>query len=120
MALMEQVKHCAPDGLLNAEVLLRDQFVEHVSDGALRWELNQFVRRQPTATVLEVHGGLQYGVQSHSRPPPLATSQSSELGELKELLRHQQQQLDQLTRTVASLQDLPVHSRPTRSGPLMS
>lgn len=35
MALMEQVKQRAPDGLLNAEVLLRDQFVEHVMDSAV-------------------------------------------------------------------------------------
>ena len=144
MALMEQVKHCAPEGLLNAEVLLRDQFVEHVFDSALRRELKQFVRRQPTATMLEARGeafrwereglpgggrersyslpsihGLQYGVQGHSRSLPLTTSQSLERGELKELLRRQQEQLDQLTRTVASLQGPPVHSRPARSGPLI-
>ena len=41
MALMEQVKQRAPDGLLNSAVLLRDQFVEHVLDGSLRRELKQ-------------------------------------------------------------------------------
>lgn len=54
LALMEAVKQCAPGGLLNSAVLLRDQFVEHVLDGALRRELKQFVRQQPTATMLEV------------------------------------------------------------------
>lgn len=54
MALMDQVKQRAPDGLLNTGVLLRDQFVEHVFDSALRRELKQLVRRQPTATLLEV------------------------------------------------------------------
>ncbi|CAF87074.1 unnamed protein product [Tetraodon nigroviridis] len=37
----------------NAEVLLRDQFVENVLEGALRRELKQLVRRQPTVTLLE-------------------------------------------------------------------
>ncbi|KAK0150708.1 hypothetical protein N1851_008178 [Merluccius polli] len=54
MGLMASVKQRAPSGIPNAEVLSRDQFVEHVLDGALRRELKQFVRRQPTATLLEV------------------------------------------------------------------
>lgn len=36
MSLMDKVKQRAPDALVNAEVLLRDQFSEHVFDGALR------------------------------------------------------------------------------------
>lgn len=108
MALMERVKWCAPDGLPNAGVLLRDQFVEHVLDGALRRELMQLVRRQPTITLLALRAeairwereglpggamershslpamyGLQYGVQSNPRPAPLASSQGSELNELR-------------------------------------
>lgn len=108
LALMEEVKHCAPGGLLNSVVLLRDQFVEHVLDGALRRELKQFVRQQPMATMLEVREvalrwereglpgatrarsfslpstyGVQYAVQGSSHPPPPAASQSSELEELK-------------------------------------
>lgn len=54
MALMEQIKQHAPDGMLNAESLLRDQFVEHVGDSGLRRELKQFIRHQPMATLLEV------------------------------------------------------------------
>ena len=129
MALMEQVKQHAPDWLLNSEVLLRDQFVEHVLDSALRRELKLFVRRQPTATLLEVRGegirweregflggarershslpsmyGLQYGVQGSSWPALPVSPHGSELGELKELLKRQQEQLNQLTRTVASMQ----------------
>lgn len=45
IALMECVKQSAPDALPNAEILLHDQFVEHVLDGALRRELKQFIRR---------------------------------------------------------------------------
>ncbi len=48
MNLLEKVKCQSPYGMPNAETLLRDQFVEYVSDGALRRELKQLVRRQPT------------------------------------------------------------------------
>ncbi|KAI3352779.1 hypothetical protein L3Q82_019358 [Scortum barcoo] len=34
MALMDRVKQCAPDGVPNADVLLRDQFIEHVYDSS--------------------------------------------------------------------------------------
>ena len=57
MSLMERVKQWAPTRMPNAEVLLRDQFVEQVGDNTLRRELKQFVRRQPTATLLDVRGG---------------------------------------------------------------
>ncbi len=54
MSLLEQVKQQSPTVMSNAEILLRDQFVEHVVDSALRRELKQLVRRQPGATLLEV------------------------------------------------------------------
>lgn len=54
MTLMEQVKQCAPDGMPNAEVLLHDQFIEHVLDSALRRELKQYVRGTPTVTLLDL------------------------------------------------------------------
>ncbi|XP_049322996.1 uncharacterized protein LOC111191744 [Astyanax mexicanus] len=141
MGLMESVQQHAPEGMLNVSILLRDQFVEHVLDGALRRELKQFVRRQPTATLLEVRGeairwereglpggarersfslpsayGLQYGVQGGSRPAPSGVSQSSEFGELKEILKRQQEQLNQLTKTVASLQSPSWSIRPSHQG----
>ncbi|KAL7872227.1 hypothetical protein SRHO_G00072100 [Serrasalmus rhombeus] len=141
MALMESVKQHAPEGMLNGEVLLRDQFIEHVVDGALRRELKQFVRRQPTATLLEVRGealrwereglpgsargrsfslpsayGLQYGVHGGPRPVSSVGFQPSELGELKDMLKRQQEQLNHLTRTVASLQTSSGPSRPSYQG----
>ena len=75
---MTSVKQRAPNGIPNAEVLLRDQFVEHVLDGALRCELKQFVHWQPTATLLEVrseairweHEGLPGGVRGRSHSVP--------------------------------------------------
>ncbi|KAK0131974.1 Retrovirus-related Pol polyprotein from transposon 17.6 [Merluccius polli] len=144
LALMEKVKRQALDRVPNAAVLLRDQFVEHVLDGALRRELKQFVRRQPLATLLEVRSeairweregasgavrarsysvpslcGMQYGVQGSSGVPPPPVAPPLELAELKELLKRQQQQLDQLTQTVASLQSHSLPSRPPRQGPLI-
>lgn len=140
MALMEQVKQSAPDGMRNAEVLLRDQFVEHVVDSGLRRELKQYVRRVPTATLLEVRGeairweregfsggvrdrgysqpsayGFQCGVHTSPRFAPVGTPES-EWRELKELLKRQQEQLNQLTETVASLQNPRRSVRPSRAG----
>lgn len=54
LTLMDKVKRSAPEGILNAEVLLRDQFVEHVSEGALRRHLKSFIRMKPLATLIEV------------------------------------------------------------------
>ncbi|TWW67306.1 Retrovirus-related Pol polyprotein from transposon opus [Takifugu flavidus] len=77
---MAPVRECAPYGMANAEDLLRDQFVEHVQDGALRRELMQYVRRQPTATLLDVRSeairwereGLPGGSRGQSQSVPSA------------------------------------------------
>ena len=143
LSLMESVKGSAPGGMTNADVLLRDQFVEHVLDGALRRELKQLVRRQATATLLDVRGeairweregfpgcgrgrshsvpsafGLQYGVQSGSRgatTPP----QGQEMVEMREMLRLQQEQLNQLTQSIATLQPSHLRHPPPRRGPVI-
>ncbi|KAL2083756.1 hypothetical protein ACEWY4_021529 [Coilia grayii] len=129
LSLMDKVKQSAPNAVPNSDVLLRDQFTEHVIDGALCQELKQLVRRQPRATLLEVRAeairwerecmpgatrarryslpstqGIQYGVQGWSRLPGGSQSHSSELAELKEILKQQQDQLNQLTQSIASLQ----------------
>ena len=90
---MDRVKQSAPNAVPNFEVLLCDQFAEHVLDSALRWELKQSVRREPEFTLLEVRAeairwerdglpggargrsyslpsahGIQYGVQGVPRP----------------------------------------------------
>lgn len=54
MTLMDKVRRSAPEGILNADVLLRDQFVEHVREGALRRDLKSFIRTKPPATLIEV------------------------------------------------------------------
>ncbi len=92
---MQSIKQCAPDRMPNS-----DQFVEHVLDSSLRRELKQMVRRQPSASLLEVRGeaircereglpggshgrscslpsahGLQFSVQSRSIPAPAVVPQ---------------------------------------------
>lgn len=144
MGLLERVKNRSPHVIPNAEILLRDQFVEHVADNALRRELKQLVRRQPTATVLDVRSeairweqegtpggargrsqsvplayGIQYGVRGETPVEFARSSQQSELGELREMLRQQQQQLNQLTQTFARFQTSHVRSRSPRSGPII-
>lgn len=54
MGLQEKVKQQSSTAMPNAEILLHDQFVEFVLDPALRCELKQLVRRQPSCTFLDV------------------------------------------------------------------
>lgn len=108
----------------NSETLLRDQFVEYVLDSALRRELKQFVRQHPGATLLDVRGEAirweQEGMARNPRGRSFSTSSGfqyvvygstssagSELVELKEMLKRQQEQLDQLTHNVTLLQNAP-------------
>ncbi len=127
MSLMSAVKQNAPNGMPNADVLLRDQFIENVVDGSLRRELKQLVRRQPTVSLLDTRAeairwereGLPGGVRgrSHSVPsamglqcgvqtaaPMAGPTQTSELQEVKTMLKLQQEQLNRLTETLAQLQ----------------
>lgn len=143
MSLMGKIKQASSQAIPNAEVMLRDQFIEYVIDGGLRRDLKQFVRRQPTATLLDVRGeamrweregmpivmrnrsqsvpsvhGIQYGVRGNTHPAPSSPVPNPELVELKEILKRQQVQLDLLTRNVGLLQA----SRPQNrvfSGPVI-
>lgn len=142
MSLMAAVKQQAPTEMPNAGELLRDQFVEHVSDSALRRELKQFVRRNVSATLLEVRAeairweregssggargrsysvpsafGLQYGVQcpQTAAAPPI----QSELAEMREMLKLQQEQLSKLAEGLSALQGPRRSSNPMSRGPLI-
>lgn len=143
MKLMGKVKRAAEGSVLNAEVMLRDQFIEHVYDGSLRRELKQMVRRQPTSTLLDVRSaairweregtpgaarershslpsayGIQYGVQGASHTVSNG-SQGAELAELKDILKCQQDQLTQLTQSIIQLQEGQRWPRPPRDGPVI-
>lgn len=141
MGLLEKVRQQSPVVLPNAEILLRDQFVEHVLDSALRRELKQLVRRQPASTLLDIRSdairweregmpggarnrshsvplahGFQYGVQGDVRQQVDRRTSPSEMSELREMLKLQQGQLTQLAQSVAQLQNPPRNVRPTRAG----
>ncbi|XP_056230621.1 uncharacterized protein LOC130168067 [Seriola aureovittata] len=142
MSLMASVRQSAPSDMLNADVLLRDQFVESVIDGSLRRELKQLVRRQPAVSLLEARAeairwereglpggvrgrshsvpsvlGLQYGVQS--APPVANRPQAGELLEVKEMLMRQQEQLNRLTDSLAQLQTNQQRNHSTYRGPVI-
>lgn len=143
MSLMALVKQRTPSDIPNAEVLLRDQFVEHVLDGALCHELKQCVRRQPVATLLEVRAvaiwweleglpggargrshsvpsalGFQFGIQSDPRSV-VNSLQVSELSEMREMLKLQQGELNQLTQSIARLQSSSQRGRSSHNGPII-
>ncbi|KAL2097674.1 hypothetical protein ACEWY4_006881 [Coilia grayii] len=70
LTLMDKVKRSAPEGIFNAEVLLRDQFVEHVSEGALRRHLKSFIRSKPVAKLIEVRGeAIRWEREGSAEPP---------------------------------------------------
>ncbi|CAL9691892.1 unnamed protein product [Knipowitschia caucasica] len=139
MALMDQVKQRAPDRVPNSNVLLRDQFTEHVFDSTLRRDLKRFIRDNPTATLLQVRAealrwereglpapfrersfslpsvrGLQFEVRGSTRPTQASPTPNPGLNEVMELLKRQQDQLNQLTQTVASLK-APRQNTPPRA-----
>lgn len=144
LSLFEKVKRQSPHAISNGDIVVRDQFVECVSDNALRRELKQLIRRQPTVTLLEVRGeairwereGMPGGARGRSQSVPLVSgfqyevrgspglgsvrgNQSPELSELREMLRQQQQQIDLLTQTIARNQSTFSRGRSSRSTQLI-
>lgn len=129
LGLISKIKQSAPDTWPNADVLVRDQFIENVLDTALRRELKQLVRQTPMLSMLQVraaalcweregrptvdHRGRSYSVpsvcalqmsrESFGGKPPVVDSNSTGLTELKEMLIKQQEQIAQLTQSLAQL-----------------
>lgn len=77
MGLREKVKQQSSTAMLNAEVLLRDQFVEFVLYPALRRELKQLVRRQPLCTFLDVCSEAIWGGGRYARGSEASKSVTS-------------------------------------------
>ncbi len=144
MSLQEKVKQQSPAAMPNAGVLLRDQFVEFVLDPALRRELKQLVRREPSCNFLYVRSeairweregmlggararsqslplayGVQYGMQGRSGLEGGGLVARSEFDELKEMLKLQQEQLGQLTQGLALLQGSSLQKPSPRRGPVI-
>lgn len=128
-SLMDKIRQSAPNGMPNADVLVRDQFAEHINDSALRRELKRVVRQNPESSMLHVRAeairweregmptevrGRSYSVPSsyaiqssrvqgradHSPGSPVAP----EMAELRAMLQKQQEQINQLTRSVLAMQ----------------
>lgn len=144
MSPLEKVKQQSPNVMANAEMLLRDQFVEYVNNSMLRRELKQLVRQQPNTTLLEVRSealrweqegmpggvrarslsvpvahGIQYGVHGDPWVGDSSSPQTSELGELREMLKAQQEQLNRLTQGFARLSGPEMGNRVPRSRPII-
>lgn len=125
-SLMDVVIHKTPVGIPNSDVLLRDQFIEHVLDDMLRRELKQRVIQEPTITFVDLRGiALRWAEASRrgGRVKPRAYScdaysqavdsfeagtnavtarPSDEIAEIKECLRKQQAQLDTIMKHVTA------------------
>lgn len=114
---------------------------------ALRQELKQLIRQQPTVTLLEVRGeairwereemlggargrtqsvpligGFQFEVRGgpvRGGPNPVRGGYSSELGELREMLRQQQQQITLLPQTMNRNQNTFSRGRASNSTQLI-
>lgn len=139
--LMEKIMRNAPQALPNSAILLRDQFVEHVNDPDLRRALKQVVRAKPAATLLDVRREAirweREGIQPEGRPrsfsvPSICATHTSrlsdktnslppqiEMAEIKEMLKTQQEQINQLSAHLLQLQNSPRWSQPLHNGPLI-
>ena len=134
--LMDKVVARAPRASVpNSAILLRDQFVENVSDATLRRELKRLARDKPECSLLDVRteairweregrpnvaenrfdipalcATQNSRAQTHYTSPPM----TSQLEKLTAMLEKQQQQIDQLSQSMQQLQAPPRHSRFTR------
>lgn len=135
--LMYEVLENAPGVMPNSTMLLRDQFVEHVLDPALCRALKQIVRANPDYTLLEVRKeaiqweregmSVEGRARSYSVPSlcathlsttsntPSAARYSTEIAEIKEMLRQQQEQLNLLGESLSRLQNPSKRSPVNRS-----
>lgn len=120
--LMEKVVASSPTDAVNSDLLLRDQFVEYVNNADLRRELKRLVRNDPELTLLDLRAeAIQWereggsssnshnrpafcATQTTSLPPQFHASVTSQLAALTAAVQKQQEQLDQITQTLAALQ----------------
>ncbi|XP_052464763.1 uncharacterized protein LOC128021529 [Carassius gibelio] len=121
ISLMDSILVSSPHGVPNADQVLRDQFVEQVKDVALKRELKRFVRQTPHCTLIDVRSeAIRWNEEGKGEAiPPAAQlwcnaaqgrvtesprpNESTELREIKELLKHQQAQIDEITKRLDDL-----------------
>ena len=133
-SLMDAIIRKTPSGISNADMLLRDQFIEHVLDDMLRRELKQRVIQETTTTFVELRSialrwaeasrqGARvkpraYSCDSHSQvvdsfevsTNAVTARPSDEIAEIKECLRKQQTQLDTIMKHVTAQPAPPTQS----------
>lgn len=124
MSLMDLILAGSPDSVPNSDKVLRDQFVEHVRDVMLKRELKRFTREKPASTLLEVRSEALTWVEEGNREvvvsdvqswcnvthgsvvgpdPKVRFQEPTELKEVKDMLRQQQTQINELTQRLDSL-----------------
>lgn len=129
-SLMDKVKQVSPESVPQSDMLLRDQFAEHVNDSDLRRELKRLVRQTPGMSMLEVRAAavrwecegrpsdfnrgrshsvpslcaMQYSKTQADRAPPPGNTAGAEMAELRSMLLKQQEQINQLTTALTTLQ----------------
>lgn len=129
---MDRVEKRAPNGVPNSSVLLRDQFIENVLDPSLRRALKQSVRDNPAATLLNIRSealtweregrAVECRPRSYSVPSICAahtSSSPSEIAELKEMFKRQQEQLNVLSERVIQLHSTGRPRPVSRNGPVI-
>lgn len=115
-SLMDVAVRKTPGGIPNHDMILRDQFIEHVLDDSLRRELKQCVLKSPHLSFLDLReAALNWaeasrpGSKNRSRvfscdsqctgmgevnASVVSVNQTDEIAQIKESLRRQQVQLD--------------------------
>lgn len=113
LSLMRAIMQSKPGGVPGSDILVRDQFIEHMRDGMLRRELKRYVRLNPDSSFLTVRNEAVSWVEEGEQVPAPRTRAFScdsrvhvvedcavkagpkdELVEVKECLHKQQAQLD--------------------------
>lgn len=118
---MDSILASCPDGVTNSKRVLRDQFVEHVNDVGFKRELKRLVRQTPHCSLLCVGSeAIRWNEEGKRQVPPSSAKlwrnvahgriteppmlkESSELSEIKELLKQQQAQIDEISKRLDSL-----------------
>lgn len=133
---MEKLERCASDGMPNFSTLLRDQFVENISDSNLRRELKRIVCEHSDFSLLQIRAeAIRWEREGHSaesrcrshtlhvscatqlvaKVPP-SNSTSAEITDIKNFLQQQQEQLNQLAESLLALQTVPGPLQPNYAG----
>lgn len=126
-ALIEEIKRAYPDRLIDSDILVRDQFVEHVRDVSLRRELKSIVRNDPQVSFIALrhqairwveegehpsgqarvgfhHGEVDVNVEGACRA--VTAGKGLELSTLQKQLDQQQSQIDKILKSLSKIESV--------------